>query len=71
MKEWFEQNEEPVNTMYSIMEVPDKSFVKVFTTCSEIINQVSWGEELRERVTRKGVKEIVDVKITNKWKKLK
>lgn len=47
------------------MDIPGKSFVKLYAFCADLIGQSQKGEEKLKQVQTAGVKEIVDIKISS------
>ena len=53
----------------SILQAPGKSFAKIYSLWCEMIGQKAKGESFLEKVKEKGVKQIVNVKISTLKKK--
>ncbi|CAI2370729.1 unnamed protein product [Moneuplotes crassus] len=65
------KNEKRVISKNSILKCPGVSFAKIYQLCCEMINEKPRGDALLERVTKKGVKKILDVNISTLKKKQK
>lgn len=69
--EYLLKNEKKIVSKNSILQAPGKSFAKIYSLCSEMIGQKEKGDAFLEKIKAKGVKQILNVKISTLKKKQK
>lgn len=71
MMDYLTKNEKKIVSKNSILQVPGKSFASIYSLCCEMIGQKEKGEKFLSKIKDKGVKQVIDVKISTLKKKQK
>jgi hypothetical protein len=64
MMEFLIKNEKRIVSKNSILQVPNKSFAKIYAFCSEMIGQKPKGEKFLQKALSKSSKPLLNVKIS-------